>query len=345
MRQPKITHSSVFNDGKGILRPNLDYTYYWEQFSTAQWTHVLSLIALPVSSENSLDWRVMRTFSNTVNYHIKWCFLCCCSFVALWVLLLSPHLFLSPVLSPPLAVNLFGHCSRPWPKKAPFKPFVVVVAVVAVVSGLFTAQHKSAPKTWRRCLQPWGHDRSVRKMLLNKMQVQKRRNFSFLFFWPLSLVFLVYTWFHFCFLWTHRRCTQTILNAHTHIHTHNGPGQEEDDGDGDDDGIDGCACILGFIAYLIAAQVVHIHMTRQMKRSRSEICKTIKQINKTTTGIPLLDPLPIPRFCLTYSNFTHEKIEAHWKPLAIIQWPLDCAGVARLSAACKAGNFPVLWGN
>lgn len=95
-------------------------------------------------------------------------------------------------------------------------------------------------------------------------------------------------------------------------HTHNnGPGQEEDDGDGDDDGIDGCACILGFIAYLIAAQVVHIHMTRQMKRSRSEICKTIKQINKTTTGIPLLDPLPIPRFCLTYSNFTHEKIEAH----------------------------------
>lgn len=95
MRQPKITHSSVFNDGKGIWRPNLDYTYYWEQFSTAQWTHVLSLIALPVSSENSLDWRVMRTFSNTVNYHIKWCFLCCCSFVALWVLLLSPSLSLS----------------------------------------------------------------------------------------------------------------------------------------------------------------------------------------------------------------------------------------------------------
>lgn len=157
----------------------------------------------------------MCTFSNTVNYHIKWSLLCCCPFVALWVLLLSPHLPLFLALSLSLSVNLFGHCSRPWPKKAPFKPFVVVpIAVAVVVSGLFTAQHKSAPKTWR-CLQPWGHDRSVREMLLNKMQVQKKKLFFCGRFISLFRVHLI------SFLssvsgdgekgewnWTHRRCTQ-----------------------------------------------------------------------------------------------------------------------------------------
>lgn len=118
------------------------------------------------------------------------------------------------------------------------------------------------------------------------MQVQKRRNFSFV---PVSLVFFSCTP-DFIFVFScmsqgwgmnPQEVHTTILNAHN-----NGPGQ-------DAYGWVGCACIFGFIACPIAAQVVHIHMTRLMKRSRSELCKTIKQINKTTattTRIPLLPP-------------------------------------------------------
>lgn len=116
---------------------------------------MLSLIALPV--------RKLIRFESYVHIFQH----CKLPYQMKFVVLLPFRCIVSIVAVPPpslsLSVNLFGHCSRPWPKKAPFKPFVVVpinvaeavvvVAVVVVVSGLFTAQHKSAPKTWR-CLQP-----------------------------------------------------------------------------------------------------------------------------------------------------------------------------------------------
>lgn len=269
----------------------------------------------------------MCTFSNTkLPYQMKFVVLLPFRCIVSIVTLPAP-----PSLSCSLSVNLFGHCSRPWPKKAPFKPFVVVpIAVAVVVSGLFTAQHKSAPKTWR-CLQPWGHDRSVREMLLNKMQVQKKKLFFCGRFISLFRVHLI----SFLSSVSEGRGTEPTGGAHNYFECTQQWARSR--------WLDGCACILGFIAYHHRTRCSHSHDSTDETRSRSEICKTIKQINKTT-ATTRISGCPPPLFVwLTYSNFTHEKIEAHWKPLAIIQWPLDCAGVARLSAACKAGNFPGLW--
>lgn len=227
-----------------ILRPNLDYTYL--------------LRTIFHSSMNSCF--VINSFASQESYaHIfQHCRL---PYQMMFLMLLHcEYCYFPPTLS------LFSARCKPfWPlfqgpgRKKRHLSRLLLLPLLLLFLAFSQLNTKAPPRRGGDVSSREDTIEAFEKCCSTKCKYKREETFLFfyfLFFWPLSLVFLVYTWFHFCFLWTHRRCTQTILNAHN-----NGPGQEEDE---DDDGIDGCACILGFIAYLIAAQVVHIHMTRQM---------------------------------------------------------------------------------